>query len=339
MMVTRSATSESILLTTNYGPFTIGFGFYPYRLAPPARTLANQQIQSTFNPQSSYSSSNNSFSYYQWINSQLNKADKSATNKNDFEGYIKYSAGPVDVGIFSGYFDYHVGSEWLQDVYIYNYRYFNPPTDINETSIYQAVIENASQVCHGSIYGKYNNGNFFLNCEAAWLYTSDRIMYGSIYTGPHPFQSPQLAQVSYVEQWRYAIEAGTVVGPAKLSLLYAFSPGLDRRAGVMFDRQPSAIFRQPTLVRQLAGVSLWRQYGYILPYTYNSGLPNIGSQRLDSPNKEGQMLDSLFLAGRLDWALAFNLNLFGTYLWAERASKGYSWGSYQSKYRKFLRPV
>jgi len=123
------------------------------------------------------------------------------------------------------------------------------------------------------------------------------------------------------------LRLGPFVGPAKLSLLYAFSPGLDRRAGVMFDRQPSAILSQPTLVRQLAGVSLWRQYGYILPYTYNSGLPNIGNKPLDSPNKEGQMLDALVLAGRLDWALASNLNLFGTYLWAERASKGYSWGS------------
>ena len=201
----------------------------------------------------------------------------------------------------------------------------------------RTVSLNDSQVFHGSIYGKYNNGRFFINGEAAWLYTSDRtIPQWNIYNGAPFTSSPPVASVSYVEQWRYAIEAGAVVGPTKLSLLCAFSPGLDRRAGVMFDRQPSAILRQPSLVRQFAGVSIWRQYGYILPYMYNSGLPNIssmdyyyygGSERLDSPNKEGQMLDALVLAGRLDWALASNLNLFGTYLWAERASKGYSWGS------------
>ena len=335
----RTATSESVFFTSYYGPLTIGLGFYPYRLALPARDLANYQIQMTFNPSvpfygSSYDGSGNSNWYNQWTNSLLNKADKSATNKVDIEGYLKYSGGPIELGIFAGYFDYHVGSEWLQDFRNSYYTYYSSSISYTNIYNYHNVALYDSQICHGSVYGKYFDGRYFLNLEAAWLYTSDTTIPGyiPIMTGSYSY-SPTV-RTSYVEQWRYAIESGLVAGPAKLSLLYAFSPGLDRRGGSMLDKQPSAILRHPSLTRQFAGVSLWRQYAYILPYTYNTGLPNVPNntadpsfQRLDSPNKEGQLLDAIVLAGRLDWALAANLNLFATYLWAHRASQGYGWGS------------
>ena len=33
------------------------------------------------------------------------------------------------------------------------------------------------------------------------------------------------------------------------------------------------------------------------------------------------------LGGRLDYAVAANLNVYGTFLWAERTSNGYGWGA------------
>ena len=122
----RSARSESISFTTNYGPITISLGFYPYRLAPPARTLANNQIQQSLLAPNYQYTGGSSYQYVNDTNVLLNKADKSATNKRDLEGYVRYSSGPVDIGIFSGYFDYHVGSEWLQD-YAYHYISWGGP--------------------------------------------------------------------------------------------------------------------------------------------------------------------------------------------------------------------
>jgi len=43
-------------------------------------------------------------------------------------------------------------------------------------------------------------------------------------------------------------------------------------------------------------------------------------------NQEGDMLDALVLATRLDYAVASNLNVFASFFTAERVSKAYPWG-------------
>jgi len=110
------------------------------------------------------------------------------------------------------------------------------------------------------IYGKYFNGTFFANIEAAWFYEN------SSYGGRAP---------TYIEQWRYMTEFGVASGPAKLGFLRALTPGLDRRNGTYIDRQPAAFLRQPTLSRELAGITLWRQHAHLMPYVYGSGLARV----------------------------------------------------------------
>jgi hypothetical protein len=139
------------------------------------------------------------------------------------------------------------------------------------------------------------------------------------------------------------IETGVMAGPAKLSFLYGFTPGIDRRNGILIDRQPSTILRHQLLTRELASVSVWRPYAYVMSYMFNSGLPNafdltnanalfsisaLGalSPRVDSVNREGAMLDAQVLAARLDYAVAANLNAYATFVKANRASDGYGWG-------------
>jgi hypothetical protein len=53
---------------------------------------------------------------------------------------------------------------------------------------------------------------------------------------------------------------------------------------------------------------------------YGSGL---GAYNLTG---SGYIRDASSLAARLDYAVAANLNLFGTGLWVERTSNGYPWG-------------
>jgi hypothetical protein len=298
-------TSESILLKTYYGPISLSLGFYPYRQTPE-------------NVGYPYNSTNFHNQYY-------NSGDMSGVRKIDLCGSVIYSSGNLEVGVYEAYFTYHLGPESvLGSTLQENTAYFPRNTDIS----------------NGAIYTKYSNGRFFLNAEAAWLFDTTK------FDGSH---AP-----TYVEQWRYMAELGVISGPAKLGFLFASSPGLDRRHGAYIDKQPAGFLRQPQLTRELAGISLWRQYAYLMPYVYGSGLagnrPEVrvvnsngstySSTSIDyranqGLNQEGSMLDALVLATRLDYAIASNLNVVGSFFWAERTSKSYPWGFISPTYPQY----
>jgi hypothetical protein len=65
---------------------------------------------------------------------------------------------------------------------------------------------------------------------------------------------------------------------------------------------------------------LHRPYSYLLAYAYGGGVNAFNL------NGDGYINDATILAARLDYALAANLNLFGSFLWAQRNSHGYGWG-------------
>jgi hypothetical protein len=182
---------------------------------------------------------------------------------------------------------------------------------------------------HGTVYEKYNNGKFFLNSELAWLYWTDR--FGADPRNgngpmpvPPPIGAPQFPygppQTRYIEQLRAAIETGLICGPAKLSFLSVWTPGPDRRNGAYIDRQPAAFVRHPNYDARLGNYSLVVPYAYLFTYNYGSGL------NAYNLNKDGYLRDAFVLAGRLDYAVASNLNLFGTFFWAQRTSDGYERG-------------
>ena len=50
-----------------------------------------------------------------------------------------------------------------------------------------------------------------------------------------------LPQTRYWELWAGVIECGAVAGPAKISFLWAYYPGFDRRGGKLIDRQPTIV--------------------------------------------------------------------------------------------------
>jgi hypothetical protein len=146
---------------------------------------------------------------------------------------------------------------------------------------------------------KYFNGRFFFNAEAA--YFND-----SIYRiGKAPL---------YNESWRGMVEAGVLAGPGKISFLYAFLPGADRRNGALIDRQP--------YVQGGANACyvVFQPYSYLLAYAYGAG---VNAFDLD---RNGYINEAWVAAARADYAVAANLNVFGTFLWAERSSHGHGWG-------------
>jgi hypothetical protein len=300
-----SLTTESLTLVAPYGPLDIGLAFYPFRYAGHSKYAPYNQptgVPPMGDPYDLPAGSN----YY-------SRADRSASFINDFLLYVKYSDGPVEAGALGSYGSYHIGPEGQL------------PGPGNASS----VVPLDADLFHGTIYEKYNNGRFFLNSELAWLYWTDR--FGADPKNgngpmpvPPPIGEPQFPygppQTRYIEQLRAAIETGVMCGPAKISFLSVWTPGPDRRNGMYIDRQPAAFVRHPNYDIRLGNYSMVVPYSWLFAFDYGSGLNayNFGG--------DGYLRDAFALAGRLDYAVASNLNLFGSFFWAERTSDGYERG-------------
>ena len=168
-------------------------------------------------------------------------------------------------------------------------------------------------VTEGWTYLKYSNGQFFFNTELDWfnrVYRFQRSLNGTFFgTADNIDGSGSLFASKYWESWRYIAEAGAMFGPFQAKVFYCFMPGPDRRHGVLIDRQP---FIQDNL-QQAFG--LFDPYSILLSYRFGSGV-----------NAPGHISDASVFAVRLDYALAANLILEGSFLRAFRNSHGYAIG-------------
>ncbi|MBI5568566.1 MAG: hypothetical protein HY914_01335 [Desulfomonile tiedjei] len=162
-------------------------------------------------------------------------------------------------------------------------------------------------------YLKYTDGRFFLNAEYGLQNVEIRRK------GARPISG-------WPQAW--AIEAGAWGGPLKLSLAHFYRSGHDVRGGTFdpvsrtgaFTRpeEPGRIFRSHDrwnffLTRWGGGQAPMAPYSFLLPL-YGGGN--------NSYNSAGNCTfqDFLSYALRVDYAVAANLNLFGTVMRAQRAS-------------------
>jgi len=179
------------------------------------------------------------------------------------------------------------------------FRWHAGPESQNIQASRAAFVPYDNVIQHGTVYLKYFNGRLFLNTEAAFWNQSIHLI------GKAPL---------YDESWRCMLETGAVTGPAKLSVFYAFMPGADRRHGALIDRQP--YIQQPPC----SAFGVFQPYTYLLGYAYGSG---VNAFDLD---RQGYINEAWVVAARVDYAIAANLNVFGSFLWAERSSHGHGWG-------------
>jgi hypothetical protein len=112
------------------------------------------------------------------------------------------------------------------------------------------------------------------------------------------------------------LECGALSGPARMSFLWAYYPGPDRRAGQLIDRQP---WMPPRFLD--SGVLVYRPYSLLLGYNYGSG-----NESIEISTSHGFISDASTYGVRLDYAVAANLNAHATFLYARRVSQGYGWG-------------
>lgn len=282
-------TDESLMLVGAYGPLEMGLGWYPWRRG--------------------------SFAYG-------NILDKSGCTSVDAITFVSWNSANWSLGTGGTYSQYREGPEAIYNVnpaFQDSKSHFRP-LDVNRTE--------------GWTFAKFNNGRAFLNLEADWYYRTNRFGKSeAAFSSPEEYDSSNGTgspfRPTYVESWRYMTEVGVLAGPARLSVLYAFLPGPDRRRGVLIDNQPYI------LGPEVANTGLFRPYSFILNAGYGSGA-GAGSDTIDSRenrgrdalnyDREGYMADATVLATRLDYAVAANFNVFASVLHANRVSDGYGWG-------------
>ena len=291
----NSLSTESMTLVVPCGPLDIGIAYYPYTfVGTPSLTMAGVPLIGTV---PILADPFDLVTVTPGINRQyFTRADTGGTLSSCVLAFVSYNSGPLNAGIIGNYGSFHIG----------------PEAPLGAT---QPVAQD-SEYSHGSLFAKYNNGRLFFNSEAAWLYWTDR------YSDPTGLflQNNIPNTTRYTEQWRYMAEFGCFAGPAKIGLLCATTPGPDRRNGIFVGKQSAALVWHPTFENHLGNYGVVRPYAFLFTYNYGSGL-----NALDLSGW-GFLRDATLLGARLDYAVAANLNVFGSFAWAERTSNGYSWG-------------
>ncbi|MGO9571931.1 MAG: hypothetical protein ACLP5H_30780 [Desulfomonilaceae bacterium] len=159
-------------------------------------------------------------------------------------------------------------------------------------------------------YLKYFNGRFFFNAEYAFELAEARRQ------GGRPISS-------WADSWE--IELGGICGPAKLSLANFYHSGDDRRGGVadFWSAQGgvAGAFTHGANVndKQNAFLVFGASKEAINPYQYLLGIYGTGNDSYDCRGY-GTFQDFLAYAARLDYAVASNLNVWSSFMYANRAS-------------------
>lgn len=229
-----------------------------------------------------------------------NLYDLGANPVQNFLGLVQYTSTDLELGVGCLRSSYHQGPELQPGL----------AARISAPTFERYVTE-------GWAYLKYSNGRYFLNTELDWfnrVHRFQRSLNGTFFGAPDNIDgSGSLFASKYWESWRYMAEAGGLFGPLVGRVFYCFMPGPDRRHGVYIDRQP---FIQENL-QQAFG--LFDPYSILLSYRFGSGV-----------NAPGHISDASVFAVKLEYALAANLIVQGSFLRAFRNSHGYAVG--------FIRP-
>lgn len=166
------------------------------------------------------------------------------------------------------------------------------------------------------LHFKYNNGRFFANAEYSWV-TID--IYSALFGGAAA-ATPK--KPNYLELQHAFAEAGVMAGPAKVTFMAAWSPGQNLANPATFPGITTTKSAPYPINYQAM-----EPYNTLMFYTYAGG--NNQFNWTFGADGHGCMGDAMALATRLDYAVASNLNVWGTYLWAERLEKdGYLAGQF-----------
>lgn len=171
----------------------------------------------------------------------------------------------------------------------------------------------------GTTYLKYFNGTLFFNGEYDFQWIEVRRNGGRPISG-------------FPQAW--ALEAGVLFGPCKLSVAHFYRSGHDRRAGLFHVQRPTGTNPDGTTTHDRFNhfITAWGGGEYPMkPYNFLMGLYGTGNNSYAYTVGACTFNDFEAFATRVDYAAAANLNLFASFLQGYRASntatpQGWYWG-------------
>jgi len=164
----------------------------------------------------------------------------------------------------------------------------------------------------GQAFVKYFDGRFFANAEYFWV-NVDRYF---------PVAVDGQFRPTHNEAYHWFSELGVVSGPVKVSLLYALSSGQ-----VLNNGNPGKVY-----LRLPINYQAMEPYEFLIFNTYAGG-NNGGWTTSDATfvsDEHGMMSDAYAFAARADYAVASNLNIWASYIWAHRLERA---GTVNGQYR------
>jgi len=205
------------------------------------------------------------------------------------EGEVKYRAANLEIGLLSdSYVQQHANRVNARLAAL------TPNARPDEDEVRYRV----------DTYMKYFNGRFFFDAEAVWF---NRWRGGRGSADPSN-AVPTAANLRvrsdrHSDGFLYALETGLVGGPAKVTVNYVRSTGEDPSTRITTEDSAGS--------EQGASACYMRDWGLLMYYMYGTGTGW-------SAAGEGQPTNFHHIGGRVDYALAANLNLFGIYSYAWR---------------------
>ncbi len=313
----RTFASESLALIAPYGPLRIGAYMYPWRQGTLLDCFRNINFGAS-------SLSAPVAALGQFANATIGTRYQKLWDLSGIREqlphsgmFVVYSNGPLEAGILAEYYQNHQGPEHVGT---------KTSTIASNTGAYDLMPTIDHSIYDGIMYVKYNNGRFFFNAEVDWDDFQTRFQPGRVLltngTGNSPvdffgFGAGSVYQPVNTEVWQWASEFGFLCGPSKLSFLYAWMGGPDRRDGFWISKSN---WNNVGFGIVSCNGPLMMEYSYLLSYTYAGGL------NFRDGMGGGGMTDATVAATRLDYAMAANLNWYGTFFWAWRNSGGWPVG-------------
>lgn len=218
-----------------------------------------------------------------------------------FAGFAAiYGAGDLDMGVLSIYRAYHQKKR---------VEPFGGPASPDSVAGKLGLPINGldDTTWANIVYLKYFNGRFFLNSEYAWV-NVDQYLTGA------PAGVPLVNSGNvHLEAYHFFNELGVVCGPARMTLVYALVSGR-----VLNNNNPTKFYSPWAMNYQVM-----QPYQLLMFDTFaggNNGGWNPGDVTFVSDD-HGLMTNAYAYATRLDYAVASNLNVWGSFIWAHRLER------------------